>query len=75
MTYREFINRLCKMYKFSNELIDIYNEAFQDDINKDFSQYWKKFITEYASSERAPMPSFWLKEEGYKRQFEGWENF
>lgn len=73
MTYKDFINKLCNLYKINNELIDVYNEAFKDKINKDFSAYWDKFIREYYSSTVPPMPSFWLKEEGYQRQFEDWE--
>ena len=61
MTYREFITKLCGIYTFSKGMIEVYNEAFKG--KKEFSDYWKKFVTEYSSSEKIPMPSFWLKEE------------
>lgn len=61
MTYREFITKLCGIYTFSKGMIEVYNEAFKG--KTEFSDYWKKFVTEYSSSEKIPMPSFWLKEE------------
>ena len=61
MTYREFITKLCGIYTFSKGMIEVYNEAFKG--KTEFSDYWKKFVTEYNSSEKIPMPSFWLKEE------------
>ena len=61
MTYREFITKLCGIYTFSKGMIKVYNEAFKG--KTEFSDYWKKFVTEYNSSEKIPMPSFWLKEE------------
>ena len=64
MTYREFITKLCGIYTFSKGMIEVYNEAFKG--KTEFSDYWKKFITEYSSSEKIPMPSFWLKDDESK---------
>ena len=61
MTYREFITKLCGIYTFSKGMIEVYNEAFKG--KTEFSDYWKKFVTSYTSSEKIPMPSFWLKED------------
>ena len=61
MTYREFIAKLCNIYKLNKGMIDIYNEAFKG--KTEFDGYWKKFVSEYYSNENPPMPSFWLKEE------------
>ena len=45
MTYREFIIKLSGIYTFSKGMIEVYNEAFKG--KTEFSDYWKKFVTEY----------------------------
>lgn len=63
MTYKEFLTKLVQIYKFSKEIIDVYNTAFKDKINRDFTPYWEKYSKEYYSLKEPPMPSFWLRED------------